>query len=196
MGLKARWMAHLQRLGGMLVRPGPALRQLIDHPEGKLGEVAMWLVFLAAVVSPTRTGRAMLLVRQDPVAGLLAFVQQLQVRLVGPLLGVLLAAALLAAASRRRLGFDRGLDVAAFTLTPLLLLTALGVVLRSLGYEVWFLPHRSIQGVWPAASVQVAVAYGWSVGLLGLAIREVRRPLGGAHTEAEGSASGGAGETT
>lgn len=181
-----RWISHVRRLGGMLVSPRRTLRALVTGTEGRVGEIALWLVLLAAAVSPVRTGRAILVGRVAVIDGVWAFLAHLQVRLFVPVVAVLIVAVLLMAASGpRRLSFDRAMDVAGFLLVPVLLLTALGVLLRAGGVDLWFLPHRTLRGGLAARAIYVAVGYGWSLVLLAVALYELR--AGGAPAD-EGAA--------
>ena len=175
--LTARFGAHLDRLGGMLLSPRRTLRRLIDGHAGGIGEVFLWLIVLLAAVSPTRTGRAILIGRVAVLDGLLVFLTYIRPRLLPLLAGVAAAAALAALVGRRRLGFGRALDVAAYLLVPTLLLMAVGLLLRSLGIELWFLPHRTPRGSLLFQAIHVAVSYGWSLGLLALLLHELRRPV-------------------
>ena len=175
-GWSARWRRHVQRLGGMLVSPRATLRRLLAG-EGRLDEVALWLIVLTAAVSPVRTGRAILVGRLGVLDGVLTFLAYLQTRLPVVLLALLIGAGLLMlVGGQRRLSFGRAVDVAGFLLVPVLLLTALGIVLRSAGVDLWFLPHRTLRGSFGTRALHVALSYGWSMVLLVVAMHEIRRP--------------------
>ncbi|MEM7675736.1 MAG: hypothetical protein AAF449_06995 [Myxococcota bacterium] len=169
--------AHLKRLGGMLVRPVPTLRHMRHTGQGHMYEVFGWLLLLTAATSPVRTGRALLYLRAARFDSM--FVGFLASRITIALVSVFVAGMLLAVASRgHRISYVQAVDIAAFTLTPMLLLMAIGILLGAAGFEVRVLPHRalprggSLRGWWIAAS------YGWSIALLLLALWTVRTDHG------------------
>ena len=175
-----RWTRHLDRLGGMLVSPRATSRRLLTDGQGTFTEVFFWMVVLAAAVSPIRTGRAVLLSRVGLLDGLSVFATHLQGRLLGPMVGVLVAAALLAAIDPRRspdqrLGFSRAIDVVTFALVPVLLLTTVGLLLRAGSIHIWFLPHQTPRGPSAMQALYVLVSYGWSFVLWAVLAFELRR---------------------
>ena len=169
------WLwGHFDRLGGMLISPRATIRRLIDGQDGRVGEILIWLVILTAAASPVRTGRAMLIGRIGILDGVVAFLAQLQPRLLGLFVAAIVVAAVLAAVGRRRgLGFDRALDVTGHLLVPVLLLIAAGVLLKAAGVNIWFLPHRPLRGGPQAQAIYLTATYGWSVVLLGFTLWEL-----------------------
>ena len=174
-----RWwaaiLAHFERLGGMLVSPRMTLRRLIDGDGGHLGEIFFWVLVVVAASSPVRTGRSLLVARVALLDGISSFFVHHSARLWPLLIAVVVAGALLAIVGGSKLGWSRATDVAAFLLVPVLFLTALGVILRAAGIELWFLPHRTLRGTLSHRVVYGVVSYGWSIVLLWLALLEVWR---------------------
>ncbi len=180
-------MKHFARLGGMIIAPRRTLQHMLKTKEGSLWEVLFWLVVVTAAISPTSTGRAVLLGRVEFFSGVLTFLNVVSTRMIVPLIATLIAAILLFAAARLKhpphdsFRFDVLLDTAAFCLVPFLLLAALGAVLLHFGLELWFMPHRKINGTtWPYW-VRGTVAFAWSFGLFALLWRTVW--LGPAHLQ-------------
>lgn len=169
---------HLGRLGGMLVSPRQTLAGLFDGEEGRMWSILGWMALLAVALDPSRIGRALLLARVDLLGGLYLLVDTMARRLVVPLIGVIVAGYLLERASRgseRPLGADRALDIASYLLVPFLLLASIGAMAAAWGVEMWALPHRPIQGPAWVVAAKVVVGFGASLGLLGLAVHDLRR---------------------
>ena len=159
--------AHLGRLGGVIARPRATFDRLLSG-QGSLWEVFFWMVIVTAAIAPTRAGRAVLIGRGSLVDGALAFVTMMSSRMMVPLVGTLAAAGVLWLWAKRHETTppcEVLLDATAVCLVPFLLLAALGALLHHAGLELWFMPHRSLNGrSWPFW-VRGAVAFAWSIGL-------------------------------
>lgn len=178
-------LAHFERLGGIVWAPQATLRRFLWRGEGRLWDVVPWLVVVTAAVAPARAGRALLLGRTDLVDGLILFLNLVASRMLAPLLGLVVAASVVHLVDRARhpgdvkVGFDVALDTVAYALVPYLLLAALGAGLSAVGAELWFMPHHDLRAPGWYGVARIAVAFGWSLALFGLVLREVwRRPLG------------------
>lgn len=163
---------HLTRLGGVLIRPRSTLLSIARGEQGRAWEIFPWLVVVIAAASPTEAGRALLLMRVEPVNGLFGFVSMIADRASAGLVGAVLAAFVL---GRWNVSFDRAFDCTMFMLVPFLLLVAIGAGLSLLGAEIWFLPHRRMTGVPWVIALRSLVAYGWSLVLFGVVVRELVR---------------------
>lgn len=168
-------LGHLARIGGVIVRPRRTLSAVLFDRRGRLWEVVLWMIVVCAAAQPVRAGQAMLLSRVDIIGGASAFLNLLASRMLGPLIGALVGAAILWAIDRKNVSFDAAVDTCAFALVPLLLLTAVGAGLSNLGVELWFLPHRTLGGRGVFFGTRLAVGYGWSILLFLLLVLEVRK---------------------
>ena len=170
-------LGHFARLGGALISPRETLRGALWRDEGVLWEILPWMMVVTAAVAPTRAGRALLVGRTDLLDGLMLFFNLVANRMLGPMLGLLVAALLLHLVSRASSGpvvsFDVALDATAFTLVPFLALAATGSLLFAFGYEVWFLPHRKLTTPGLVGAIRIAVAFAWPVALYAFLLREV-----------------------
>lgn len=169
---------HLERLGGILVRPRATLARLLSTDEGRLWSILLWLLVLAVALRPERVGRAVLVIRSDALGGLFLLLNTLVTTVSVPLAVIIGSAALLhfgARASHRRLPLDRALDVAGFLVVPFLFLAAVGIVLAAAGLDIGALPHHRLKGpVWVVA-VRAAVAFGGTAMLLAFALKSMPR---------------------
>jgi len=166
-------LAHFGRLGGMIVRPRPTLRLILRNGHGHMFEVFGWMVLLTAATSPVRTGRALLYLRAVMLDSM--FVSFLASRMTIALVGVFVAGMVLTLASKaRRLAYAQAIDAAAFTLVPLLLLMAVGILLRANGLDIRVLPHRLLPRSGSMRMLSILASYGWSLVLLALAVWMVR----------------------
>lgn len=170
-------LRHLARLGGVIVAPRRTLRRVLLEGDGALWEVLPWMVLVTAAVAPTGAGRALLVGRVAALDGVLLFVNLVATRMVAPLIGIVVAAAILAAVSRatsdQPVGFDLALDACAFTLVPFLLLAGVGVLLHASGIELWFMPHRRFTVPGTVGAVRSLVAFAWPAALYLLLLVEV-----------------------
>ena len=139
-------------------------------------EVFPWIAVACAAAAPTQAGRALLLMRIDPIGGGFTLLNMIGNRASAAVMGAVVAASILYLL-RRGVLFDRALDATIFMLVPFLALMSLGAGLSALGAETWFLPHRRIRGVAWVLAVRLVVAYGWSVILFAVVFFSVwRRP--------------------
>lgn len=142
-------------------------------------ELMPWFVLVTAVLAPTGTGKALLVGRLDVLDGLLLFVNLIARRMLGPLIGLFVAASLLHLLDRLRhrgdmkVPFDVALDATTFTLVPFLLLACLGALLNKAGFELWFMPHRSLQAPGWAGIARIAAAFAWPVALFSVLVHQV-----------------------
>lgn len=172
-------LRHLARLGGVIVAPRATLTRLLRAPEGQMWELLPWFVVVTAVLSPTGAGRALLVCRVGVLDGLLLFVNLIAGRMLGPMIGLFVAASILHLVDRLRfrgalqVPFDVALDATAFTLVPFLLLACVGALLSQLGLELTVFPHRSLQVAGWLGAARVATAFGWPVVLFGILLKEV-----------------------
>ena len=171
----AKVQGHFARLGGVLLHPRATFDRMLMQQEGSLWEILLWVMLIAAAISPVRVGRALLVARMDFLAGLQSFLGVLSNRMTQALLGLLVAAVVLHLIDRFRreeeariVRFDQALDLCAFLLVPYLMLTALGSLLSQLGAEFWFMPHRAISGNALVVTIRCLVAFSWSLVLFGL----------------------------
>ena len=165
-------MATLERLGGALVAPRAAVRAIAQGGPGGLSDIVPWLILLACAASPERLGKALLVARVDAAAGV-GMLSRAFVATWAPLVIALAAVALVASLIGAVSGFNRALDAAALLAAPVLLLTAVGVLLEQLaGVDVSWLPHHPLRWGRPGALVRWCAGYGWSTLLwLGLILR-------------------------
>lgn len=146
---------------------------MLETQEGSLWEVLLWLVIVCATISPVRIGRALLVARQDLLAGLQTFLGAVSNRMTQALVGLLVAAVVLHFLDRFRrkerwVRFDQALDLAAYLLVPYLLLACLGALMSRLGLEVRLLPHRTIKGDALTVVLRCLIAFSWSLVLFGV----------------------------
>jgi len=195
-------VAHLARLGGVIISPRRTLRRALWQGEASLWEIWPWMLVVTAAVAPTGAGRAVLVGRVAALDGVLLFFNLVASRMVAPLIGVLVAAILLTLVSRLAPGapkatFDAALDAVGLTLVPFLLLAAAGSLLYALGLELWFMPHRRFAVPGTAGAVRLAVAFGWPLALYGFLIWEVwtrRGAVAESGHDRDGAEQGGAGQ--
>jgi hypothetical protein len=174
-------LAHLARIGGMIVAPRRTLQRLTETKQGTVFEVLVYMVLVAVIVSPIEAGRALLMARTSIGESAMILVTLVADRMGAAIGGLLGAAVVLSIIERVRkktvLGFDRALDVASYLLVPHLLLCIAGFMLSAYGLELWWMPHRRIVGSAEIVLLRVAVAFGWSLVLFGwLAVRIARSP--------------------
>lgn len=168
-------LAHLGRLGGVIISPRPTFSRIVRDGEGSLLELVPWIAIVAVVIAPMDAGRAILWFRINWWEGVTSLVTMMSNRMALPLGGALAAGVLLyigelvfRTGSEKR-GFDLALDAAAFTLIPHLILAALGMLLSVLGADLWWMPHYPpLRGPASHVLLRLAVAYGWSLCLYAL----------------------------
>ncbi len=173
--------AHLARLGGALIRPGPTLERLLYSNEGRMYEIFPWMLVLTAAIDPVRTGRAFLMARVEPLTGLRDLLLVVSNRMTIQLVVLVAGAAVLFLAQRllghqkdrQELGFDRALDLMAVVLVPHLFLAAVGQISRSLGWELQYFPHRRLYFYDMDFPLKLLFAWGWSSVLYISALRHL-----------------------
>lgn len=170
-----RLLDHLGRVGGVFVAPRSTLLRALHNGRGGLFEVLPWMLLVAAMMQPTRAGQALLVGRVSLLDGFNAVARTFADRMLGPLIGMLVAAAVLYAASRFRGGavrFDAAVDACAYMLMPFLLLAAAGVVMREVGWGQWWMPNMSMTGSGPVLATRLAVAFAWPAALFSVVFWE------------------------
>ena len=176
-------LAYFDRVGGVFVRPRAALRSILWNQSGTLWGVLPWALVFVATVSPSRVGRAGLMLRVDPIDAFRLLAQSLSERVGPPFLAALIVAIALVAMGRARghgtPGFSAALDAAVYALLPFLVLGTVGQALARMGIELSALPHRRLQGDLPMLIARFVVGYGWSIGLGVVLLIEAYRGDGG-----------------
>ncbi len=172
-------LRHLGRIGGVIISPRSTLQRLILKPEGQLWELMPWIVVVTATVSPVGAGRAWLVGRLDFIDGALQFLNVIAGRMLGPMIGLIVAAGLLYGVDRFRhrsrepLPFDVALDACAYTLVPFLVLASVGAAASRLGFELWFMPHRRLGGRGWVGVARFSAAFAWPLALYGVLVWRV-----------------------
>jgi hypothetical protein len=167
-------MGHLERLGGMVVRPRTTLARLLEGDEGRAWSILLWLLLLDGALAPAGVGRGLLVARVDVLDGLFLLLNGFTRRMAIPLAGAVGAAVVLSVAARGRgrpLPLDRALDVAAFLLVPFLAVMAGSVLLGIAGWSPSFLPHHGFRGPPGLVALRAGLAFAGSLALLVLAVR-------------------------
>ncbi len=183
----ARLLDHFGRLGGVFVAPRSTLRRILRGGRGGLFEVLPWMLVVAAMMQPTRAGQALLVGRLSLFDGFNALARMFADRMLGPLIGVLIAASVLYLFDRLRDGttekvtFEGAVDACAFMLLPFLVLAAAGVALRAFGVRWWWTPNNAMTGRGVFLATRIAVAFAWPILLFSIVAWDVRRP--GARSE-------------
>lgn len=164
----------ISRIGGVLIHPRETLDELLAGEGGSVFDILPWCVVVACVLSPSRAGQVVLFMRVDVLEGLRILASLVSSQMMRPLVGVLVAALLLAMIARfTKAGsdssgeritwtFDRCLDACMYMLVPYLLITSVSVIVEQLGVRGSFFPHRPFRGRGVYLFIRLALAFGWS----------------------------------
>lgn len=186
---------HLGRLGGVLVDPRQTLEALLFEAEGNVLELVPWMVLITASVAPFDTGQAALLFRTSAVDGIRMFLGAMSLRMSPALLFMFASATALfvlgrirarEARSAKRILYAHAIDAAAFALVPYFFMTSLGSVFSAAGFDLWFMPHRVLQGRGFHLVLRLVTAYGWSALLVCILLSSAWRGGGRAKVEGRG----------
>jgi hypothetical protein len=184
----------LERLGGVLLHPRATLKGVLEGRGGSFFELLPLLLVVPAIVAPVSAGQALLVGRVAVVDGLRAYLGLVANRVGGPVMAAVIGALVLVLVDRvrpgtkRDLSFDRTLDACLFALVPFFLFAVLGKLLSSLGWELWFLPHRPTRGRGLYLLARLAAGYLWPALLfLGMLWAVWRGQLDGADAPEEAS---------
>lgn len=152
--------------GGILWAPRTTIRRVLAGEGPGLGWLLVHAVLLTAAVQPTGFGRALLVGRTSPLAGLQMVLRMVTGRFALLWIGVVaigVAAALVVRLRRSDVDVQAVVDAAALCVVPTMVLATAGLLLRTIGLEVWAFPHRTLSGGTYRVLLRAVVGYGWTV---------------------------------
>jgi hypothetical protein len=156
----------LDRVGGIVVHPRATLRATAATGEGGLRDVAI-LLFLRVLAGETLTiAKAFLSLPSMGLGGMLRELSRAAMAIVPDVLGILIAAVLMALLAGRKSRAARGseLDVAAYAWVPYLVVSvATALILSIAGYSGGLVEK-----------IAIVIALGWSAAVWILGLIELR----------------------
>ena len=172
-------MKWLSRIGDILIKPRSVFERIIHHREGGIGDVLLLMAFVMLGTAPVEV--AMVL---SSTSGILVKILSIYVRFcLLPLVVCVALALVLVGIERfrgRRVPIESVMAASAYLWIPVGMLGLLGAMLRSLGLDLWFLPHMPLGfflKTQPSAVMillRVVCAYGWSAYLVWVLVRAMR----------------------
>lgn len=156
-------------VGGVLWAPRRTLERVLRGEGPGLAWFGLHMALLTALVRPTSCGQTLLVGRSEPVLAASMGIQAVAIRFAPVWIGVVVVGVTVALAARFRPALrawaSRAPDAAGLAAVPVMLLVLLGLASRWGGFEVAWLPHRSLSAWWERSVLQYAVGYGWTTWL-------------------------------